>query len=252
MSTIYPHTSKDHSKTWRLAAVGALVLLLAGGGAAAYWAYAGSSQTAATSAAAEIAAGRTPTVALGIVSGAAGVPVEAPIRVTGAYGVGSIGLSLSYDPAVVTVVGLRNGVVPQSQLTWRADAAGGVIVMLLTTSLPKGIAADATLATLVLEAKEGAVGTVSPLTLALRSAASSDGHTVTVGTTSGSFRNGVPGDVTGDGAVDRVDYDRLARYLVGEDVPIVMLNADLDADGKVTDADAVRLHQYLDAHAGAS
>jgi hypothetical protein len=87
---------------------------------------------------------------------------------------------------------------------------------------------------------------VSPLTLSVRGVARFDGTVGGLDASSGSFRNGVPGDVLGDGSVDQADYKALTAYLVGEDVSIVALNADLDGDGLVTDADAVRLHQYLD------
>ena len=46
-------------------------------------------------------------------------------------------------------------------------------------------------------------------------------------------------------------YERLAGYLVGDDVQIVPLNADLNGDGKVTDADAILLHQQLAVAEGA-
>ncbi|HWH08499.1 MAG TPA: dockerin type I repeat-containing protein [Candidatus Thermoplasmatota archaeon] len=135
---------------------------------------------------------------------------------------------------------------PQSALTWSHDETTGTLVMLLTTSLPAGATGDHVFAVVTLEAREGSVGDVSPLALTVRGAARAGGEVAGLDATGGSFRNGVPGDVLGDGTVDQADYDRLAAYLVGEDARIVELNADLDGDGKVTDADAVRLHQYLD------
>ena len=231
---------------WKAFGSIAAVVLLAGAGALAYFAYARTHATAGDGAPVGSAAHAT-VLSLGVVSGAPAVPVETAIRLAGANGLGSASLTLTYDPKVVTLADVRNGNVPQSALTWRHDPTTGTLIMLLTTSLAKGATADGTLATVTLLAKDGAVGEVSPLALSVRHAARADGAAVTVEAASGSFRNGVPGDVTGNGLVDHDDYERLANWLVGEPVSIVELNADLDADGKVTDADAVRLHQMLDA-----
>lgn len=203
--------------------------------------------TAEPAPAAVVAPVATPaTFTLGHVSGAPLVPVEAPLRLVGAEGLGSASLKLTYDPSVVTVTGVAPGNVPQGALTWHHDAASGTIVLLATTSLPDGMQGDVTFATLTFEAKDGAVGEVSPLALTVRGGAHADGSAADLRATDGSFRNGLAGDVLGDGTVDQADYERLAAFLVGEDVDIVQLNADLDGDGAVTDADAVRLHQFLD------
>ena len=142
---------------------------------------------------------------------------------------------------------MRNGNLAESQLTWRQDATSGTLVLLVTTALQKGVSGESTLAFVTLKAVDGAVGKISPLTIAMRSAVRADGDAITLAASSGSFHNGVPGDVNGDGKVDKDDYERLAGYLVGDDVQIVQLNADLNSDGKVTDADAILLHQQLAA-----
>jgi Cohesin domain len=250
VSTVFDSPRQIRTRNLKMAAVGAAALLLVGASALAYASF---SRDAAPAAVEEKAAASRGAMGLsvGVVSGAPLVPVDTPIRLAGAAGLASAGLTLTYDPAVVSVLSVAKGTVPQSALTWRHDAAAGVLVILLTTSLPKGVSGDDTLAVVTLEAKDGAVGEVSPLTLTVRNAVAADGEAMTIQSTSGSFRNGVPGDVTGNGHVDREDYDRLADWLVGEEVEVVALNADLDNDGKVTDADAVKLHQLLDAPAAA-
>lgn len=245
MTSMYHQPQLSRWAGWKIAAAAVVALLLVAVGALAFAAYAiegtpvwSSEKTSPPRAA--------PGLALATVSGAPGTAVDVPIRLSNAPALGSAAVSLTYDPAVVRVTDVRNGDVPQSTLTWTRDATTGAILMLLTTSHAKGGAGDHIFATLTLEAAEGAAGATSALALQVRGAASTDGEAANVQATSGTFRNGVPGDVLGDGVVDWMDYGRLASYLVGEDVQIIALNADLDEDGAVTFADAMRLHQYLD------
>ena len=245
MTSMYHQPQLSRWAGWKIAAAALVALLLVAVGALAFAAYAtegapawSSEKTAARDAA--------PALSLGVVSGAPGTAVDVPIRLTNAPTMGSATVSLTYDPAVVSVTHVQNGDVPQSTLTWTRDATTGAIVMLLTTSHAAGGAGDHVFAMLTLEAAEGAAGAVSALTLQVRGAATTDGEVANLQAASGTFRNGVPGDVLGDGVVDWMDYERLAAYLVGENVQIIALNADLDEDGAVTFADAMRLHQYLD------
>lgn len=248
MATMFDPMGRARSRSWKLTATGIAALLVVGVGVLGYVAWTATHQSSGAAPAAEMTpTAAHPAIRMGTVSGAATAPVEAPLVITSADGVGSTGISLTYDPAVVSVLALRNGNVPQSQLTWRHDAAQGTIVMLLTTALPAGAMGEHVLAYVTLEAVDGAVGKVSPLALSVRSAFLATGESVTLSATSGSFHNGMPGDVTGNGVVDSDDYARLADYLVGEPVSIIALNADLDGDGKVTDADAIKLHQFLTA-----
>jgi len=255
LATMFDPRARSGSRTrsWKLTATGIAVLLVAGGGALGYAVWNGAHHANASDATGSGATSTTgvPTIRVGTVSGAAAAPVETAVALTGAAGIGSASFTLTYDPTVVAVTGVRNGNIAEGQLTWRQDATAGTIVMLVTTALPKGVSGDSAIAYVTLKAIDGAVGKISPLAVAMRSAALSDGQSVAVTTSSGSFHNGVPGDVNGDGKVDKDDYERLASYLVGDNVPIVQLNADLNGDGRVTDADAILLHQQLAVAEGA-
>ena len=55
----------------------------------------------------------------------------------------------------------------------------------------------------------------------------------------------VPGDVTGDGVVNKMDALRLKKYLAGLDVEIDLAAADVNCDGVVNKMDALRLKKYL-------
>lgn len=245
MNPAYNQPRLSRTASWKLAAAGGAALLLVASAALAFTALNDDPAPAADARQAAAATG-TPTVSVGVVSGAPFVPVEVPVRLAHAADLGSASVRLTYDPAVVAVTGVRNGDVPSSALTWHHDEATGALVMLLTTSLSEGASGDHVFAWVTMEARDGAVGDVSPLSLSVRGAARAGGEVAGLDAGSGTFRNGVPGDVLGDGTVDQADYDRLAAYLVGEDARIIELNADLDGDGKVTEQDAVRLHQYLD------
>ena len=57
--------------------------------------------------------------------------------------------------------------------------------------------------------------------------------------------NVIPGDVTGDGVVNKMDALRLKKYLAGLDVEIDLAAADVNCDGVVNKMDALRLKKYL-------
>ena len=57
--------------------------------------------------------------------------------------------------------------------------------------------------------------------------------------------NVIPGDVTGDGEVNKMDALRLKKYLAGLDVEIDLAAADVNCDGVVNKMDALRLKKYL-------
>ena len=243
MTSMYSQPRLQKSKSWKLASIGVAALL--GVSVLAYAGYSASDFGASGSSAATTSGAHAPSITIGTISGAPLIPVETAIRLSGVSGLSSAGVTLTYDPDVVSLVDARAGDVSQNQFTWRHDPATGAVVMLLTTALVGGTTGDANFATLTFKAKEGAVGQVSPLVLSVRGAVDAKGTAADIEAVDGSFRNGVPGDVLGDGTVDQSDYDRLASYLVGEDVTIIALNADLDGDGRVTDADAVLLHRKL-------
>lgn len=248
MTSSFGQPRHDSPKTWKLAATAAVVVFLVAASVATYVVYTNNSTPNETTSLA--APGATaPGISMGTFSGSPNAAVDVPIRFAGVAGLGSASLTIQYDPAVVTIEDVHKGDVASSQLTWRHDGTEGTLVLLMTTSLPDGATGAGTLAFLSMKAKEGAVGEVSPLTVTVRSAVLADGETTRIDATNGAFHNGMPGDVNGDGLVDSMDYVRLARYLVGEEVTIVALNADLTGDGKVTDADAMKLLQRLDAKA---
>lgn len=245
MTSAYHQPGLSRASSWKLAA-GVAAALLVAGAAIAYTTYSDDIGLTAASTKGAASGSGAPTLAMGVVSGAPLVPVEVPLRLENAGGLGTASVVLTYDPAVVAVKGVRAGDMPQSALTSHHNEVTGEIIMLLTTSLPEGATGDHAFALVTFEAREGAVGEVSPLDLSVRSAARAGGEVVALDASSGTFRNGVPGDVLGEGTVNQADYDALAAWLVGEDVEIVVLNADLDGDGEPTAADAVRLHQFLD------
>lgn len=244
MTVSYSEPWASRGSNRKLLTVGAVAaLLLVGGVVAAKVAWPAAAPAA--DAPAQAPAPTTTTFSLGSFAGAPGVPVQVPVLVAGASGLGAASVRLAYDPAVVAVVDVTGGDVPGSTLTWRHDAAAGEVVMLLTTFAEKGLVGAGTFAVVTMQAVEDAMGTSSPLALSVASATSVERATLPADAKSGAFRNGVTGDVSGDGVVDRADYDLLTRFLVGEDVELLMLNADVDGDGQVTTADALALHQQI-------
>jgi len=58
----------------------------------------------------------------------------------------------------------------------------------------------------------------------------------------------IPGDVSGDGIVDGRDLLRLAKYIGGFDVEIVVENATVNGDDIVDGRDLLRLAKYIGGH----
>ena len=54
-----------------------------------------------------------------------------------------------------------------------------------------------------------------------------------------------PGDVNGDGSVNRLDTLRLGKYLAGWDVEIDDMASDVTADGNVNRLDLLRLGKFF-------
>lgn len=239
------HTRPANRKIFALA--GIAIVVIAGVAAIATYPSWGGAEAAHAETGERLSANRvavdSPTFSIASVSGAPGTPLTVPIQLAGAEGLGGASVRLAYDPAVVRVLSVTNGDLASSTLTWRHDVQNGVLAMLLTTSAQTGVNGAGTYAIVTLEAVDGAMGTSTPLTLSVTSATTAAHDVITAKAASGSFRNGIPGDVSGDGIVDRADYDLLSRWLVGEDVKILKLNADLDDDGAITDVDAIILHQ---------
>lgn len=55
----------------------------------------------------------------------------------------------------------------------------------------------------------------------------------------------LPGDINGDGKVEKVDASVLIKYIVGENVTVIPEALDINLDGKVTIVDAITILLYL-------
>ena len=55
----------------------------------------------------------------------------------------------------------------------------------------------------------------------------------------------LPGDINGDGKVEKADASVLIKYIVGENVTVIPEALDINRDGKVTIVDAITILLYL-------
>lgn len=188
----------------------------------------------------------TPKVKIGNVSGSILHAVSAPIHIENLTDLGSATVRLTFDPAVVEVLGVGNSSVPGATLTSNVDQPNGTVTILLTTSARPGPSGSFVLATLSMRAV-GSAGATSPLDLTVDELVDSDGDAISATVVDGTFRAGLLGDADGDGDVDLQDVQAIADAVVGNRPmsSIVAVDADVSRDGVVTGKDAMFLGQHL-------
>lgn len=189
----------------------------------------------------------TARVSIANVTGGALVPVSNAIRVTNVTDFGALTLNLSFNASIVQIENVSAGNLTGGQVTWNLNNSTGLLQILVTTSSIPGPSGSFTLVNLTMRAV-GPIGTTSPLGLSIAEAVRSDGSTLPMAITNGTFRAGLLGDVTGDSIVDALDVTRLSQFIVAlvPPPPIELGNADVNGDGRVTGVDALFLRQYVE------
>ncbi|HEX2021413.1 MAG TPA: cohesin domain-containing protein [Candidatus Thermoplasmatota archaeon] len=179
-----------------------------------------------------------------------GQTARVPVTLLDVSDLGSITFVLAWDPSVATVVSVEAGDVPGANASWNLQASNGTLRVVLATGTIPGPSGSFALAHVTLRAT-AATGGTTPLAVGAEEAVRSDGTPFPVDPRHGSFRGGLLGDADGDGDVDADDARAILDMAAGVGSPAYLpSNADVNADGRVTGADAMRVMQRVSGARG--
>ncbi|MFA5399846.1 MAG: PA14 domain-containing protein [Dehalococcoidia bacterium] len=163
-----------------------------------------------------------------------GGTVQVPIYFQDAQSVGSLGFTLSYDPAVLQVVKVSKGSLLAPATFTSSDQSGSIIFGFAS---PQAISGNGSAAIVEFRAL-GSAGSTSALTLSEILATSYYGSSLTVSPVNGLLTIGQnqPGDADGDGKLSVLDA-LIALKMYVKSLPLDLI-ADINQDGRVTPEDA--------------
>ncbi len=191
------------------------------------------------------------TMTVGRVSGRAGDVVEVPISITGYGSMTSYGITIQYDPAVLTPVvgGAENGdILSSGGFGYNASFSQNEIR--LANFQSSASVSGNTIATVKFTINQAAVaGTSTDLHVTQALIYDQVNEQVSVSLLDGSVDivNVIYGDVTGDGNVYPNDATAVMRYFLGLENfdALQMLAADVTGDGNIYPNDATAILQYF-------
>ncbi len=188
---------------------------------------------------------KLPIIAVSKANGKAGKAVEISINIDNNPGIAVFGFDVYYDSNAMTLDSVSaNGVFESSEIT-----AGDITKNPYTVSALKttNTTANGNVVTLSFIIKDNCPEGNYPVTIKNVEAYNINEQMVSFDISNGSISiiNTIPGDITGDGNVNRLDLLRLAKKLAGWDVEIDVLAADVTGDGIVNRLDLLRLAKKL-------
>lgn len=191
----------------------------------------------------------TPVIKAKSARGTAGKTVRVEISVKNNPGMWGLDAVLNYDKSVMTLKDVENGTVFDDSAFTKGNLESDNYRLSYENSDIADITDDGVLAVLIFEIKDTAEKGNYPVTLRYNPGdiVNSDEKMVDFFIVNGNVEvsDVIPGDVTGDGEVNKMDALRLKKYLAGLDVEIDLLAADVTGDGEVNKMDALRLKKYL-------
>ena len=191
----------------------------------------------------------TPVIKAKSARGTAGKTVRVEISVKNNPGMWGLDAVLNYDKSVMTLKDVENGTVFDDSAFTKGNLESDSYILSYENPDIADVTDDGVLAVLIFEIKDTAEKGNYPVTLkyAPGDIINSDEKMVDFFIVNGDVEvtDVIPGDVTGDGVVNKMDALRLKKYLAGLDVEIDLAAADVNCDGVVNKMDALRLKKYL-------
>jgi len=177
--------------------------------------------------------------------------ITVPITIENASDLGSVYVTLTYDPDVAIVSEVSGSEFDLMFANIEDAAASGGSVKILAYQRSNGLNGDVLLANVTFMAI-GQQQSSTPLELEVVTLTDSVCNPIPYSVRNGSFTIFLNGDVNGDGRVDDVDYTYLAKHLLGAigfEV-IVELAADVNGNGEIEVTDCMYLTKHLAGVAG--
>ena len=191
----------------------------------------------------------TPVIKAKSARGTAGKTVRVEISVKNNPGMWGLDAVLNYDKSVMTLKDVENGTVFDDSAFTKGNLESDSYILSYENPDIADVTDDGVLAILIFEIKDTAEKGNYSVTLkyAPGDIINSDEKMVDFCIVNGGVEvtDVIPGDVTGDGVVNKMDALRLKKYLAGLDVEIDLAAADVNCDGVVNKMDALRLKKYL-------
>ncbi|CAD7768332.1 Cohesin domain protein [Candidatus Methanoperedenaceae archaeon GB50] len=174
--------------------------------------------------------------------------LTAPIRIENVTDAGAIHLTLTYDPGVVIVSRTCCNPDFDTLLANTEDAARGSITLIAYQTQNPGLNGNVLVANVTFMAL-GPIGSSTPLNLKVTTLtdATPECNPIPHSISNGSFTILLNGDVNGDGRVDAADCMYLAKHLLGVSgfETIIEDAADVNGNGKIEAGDCMYLAKHL-------
>lgn len=187
-----------------------------------------------------------PAVKVGSKFGKAGKTVDVIISLENNPGIAVLGFDVGYDSNAMTLQAVTvNDVFTSADIT-AGDISKNPYTVSAMNAAENNLKSG-NLITLTFLIKETCAEGDYEVSITAPEAYTIDEDEVELNTINGTVtvRSVEPGDVTGDGIINRMDLLRLGKYFAGWDVEIDEAAADVTGDGKVNRMDLLRLGKYF-------
>lgn len=183
-------------------------------------------------------------LAAGQAAALAGQQISVPITLSGSPDIRGLNFRIDYDKTFLTLTDYACTCDGMSAGDWTVGVGEGEKALWFQ---PEAGIANGEILTLYFAVADNAPEGETPVSLTEVLALDGEQAPVTLEVQSGTVtvREGLKGDVNGDGEVTAADLQRLRRYLAGQNVAVEPANTDLNGDGKMDLTDLLLLNNAI-------